>query len=391
MLTPNAALTLATDILSRREQRPVAVRLVETLGSERSRNLVLRAVAESGENTTGIILKTPRAPDYDAAAADGFQRFGTIREWAAVSLLAGAPRDPGEGAAWLGGDAARGLLIFADLGAGLSTMVGPLLQGSAERAEAALSAQAEALGRMHAATSGCRAAHAAALAADFPAASVSPPGRNWVDRVARPATALLGGTLPEDEAALIARHLADPGDWLCLGHGDPCPDNTLLRDGRAILIDYEFAAPAHALFDALYARLAGPTCWCAGRLPDDVLARIEGAWRASVAPAIPAARDDDAFAREAAIVTAAWLFTVLALPWLGGVVMAGDEVWGLASKRGRVLHHLRTTIRATEAACVLPGVRRLAGEWLDRLSAAWPDTAEIGVYPAFAPAAPGHA
>jgi hypothetical protein len=345
-------------------------------------------VAESGGAARGVILKATAAADYDAAAADAFARFGLTREWAAASLLSRSPAlqegSYGDGAAWLGGDAARGLTIFADLGAGLDTLVRPLLHGSAAEAAAALCAHAAALGRMHAATRDCRGAHLAALRADFPTASVPPPGRDWAGRVAAPVAALLDATLPDDEIALIAERLAAPGEWLCLAHGDPCPDNTLLRGGDAILIDYEFAAPAHALFDALYARMAFPTCWCAGRVPDAVVARAEAAWRSSAAGAIPAAADDAAFGRESAIVTAAWLFTALALPWLGGAALREDEAWGLAGKRSRILHYLEATIRATEAADILPGIRTLAADWLARLRAAWPETAPLAPYPAFA-------
>ena len=61
-----------------------------------------------------------------------------------------------------------------------------------------------------------------------------------------------------------------------LVHGDPCPDNVLFAaDGRAVLIDFEFARPSHALFDAAYWRMGFPTCWCAGTIPTEVEHRID--------------------------------------------------------------------------------------------------------------------
>jgi hypothetical protein len=115
-----------------------------------------------------------------------------------------------------------------------------------------------------------------------------------------------------------------------------------------------------------------------------MLARAEASYRAALAEADPAAGNDGAFACESAILCAAWLFEALSLPWLGGHTLSEDRIWGRATTRSRVLHYLQAAHDAAEAADTLPGLRRLMAEWQDRLREAWPQTAPLAPFPAFA-------
>lgn len=168
----------------------------------------------------------------------------------------------------------------------------------------------------------------------------------------------------------------------CLTHGDPCPDNALIVDDGIRLIDYEFARPGHALLDGIYWRIGFPTCWCAGRTPDDVAERIDEAYRAEIARAIPVARDDVAYRTEMAYVAAIWLFTRLS----GGLDQAlkDDTQWGIWSARGRLLWYLELVVAMTAAADVLPGLNTAAESWLAELRRRWPEATPLGLYPAFA-------
>ena len=376
-----ATAATATAAVARRFGAGVVLREIEKIGEGRSTVWRARAVLPDG-TTYRVIVKATAAADFDATAADAFQKFGAVREWSALSFLAGHAPDA-HGAPWLGGDPASGVIVLGDLGRDIPSLVDKLLHGSAQQAEAALLAHAIALGRLHAGTVNCRDAHAAAVHATFPAATVPLAGATWAER-ARTTIGRFGGAVPDADIALISAHLRDPRHWLALLHADPCPDNVLLTEGGATLIDFEFSAPAHALFDAVYARMGFPTCWCAGRIPDDVLARVEGGYRASVASGIQAAADDRHFAAETAIVCTAWLFE--SLDWLGEAALQDDRVWGRATTRSRILHYLQAAIRATEQADSLPDVRRLAAEWLARLRTEWPEVVPLEVYPAFAAA-----
>jgi len=141
---------------------------IETLSEKAQRNLILRGKVSGGGRS--VIIKATRAGDYDAQAENAFEAFGLVKEWAATALLAARAPDAGHGARLLAGDAARGILVFADIGAGLGSLVEPLRKGGPEAAERALISYAVALGRLHADTAACTQEHAEALRAGFPTA-----------------------------------------------------------------------------------------------------------------------------------------------------------------------------------------------------------------------------
>lgn len=201
--------------------------------------------------------------------------------------------------------------------------------------------------------------------------------------MARVPHALLGGEFPDDEAALILGHLKQPGRWQALVHGDPCPDNILLAaNGQAVLIDFEFARPSHALFDAAYWRMSFPTCWCAGTVPAEVRGRIDQAYRTVIADAVPEVTDDGEFRRESAIIDAAWLLGNLA--WRLEGALAEDGTWGRATIRSRIITYLESAIRSAEEANVLPRLCKLADAWRNDLRRRWSDTTPLSDFPAFA-------
>jgi hypothetical protein len=366
--TADDAVRAAEAALSRLAGSAIAIGEVRDLGNEERRNLILRAsAADPGGTATPIIIKATA---------------GLAREWAAATLLGEQAANAGLHGALLAADLGQGVLVFRDYGEDAASLVRPLRHGTAEEAEQALMAYAAALARLHVTTIGCREAHAAIVRAGFPAARLPLPGHGWIDREPRKVVSLLGGTLPDDELTLMAKRLEAPGPWLALVHRDPCPDNVLLTaGGTAKLIDFEFAAPGHALLDAVYWRMGFPTCWCAGRVPDAVSERIDAAYCAAMAEAVPAAADADAFQREQAIVAAIWMFGSLA--WLLEGALKEDTDWGISSNRSRILHYLTATIQMTADADVLPGTRQAAIAWLDDLRSRWPGCGVLALYPAF--------
>jgi hypothetical protein len=152
----------------------------------------------------------------------------------------------------------------------------------------------------------------------------------------------------------------DPGPWLTLIHGDPCLDHSLLVDERIRLIDYEFARPCHALLDGIYWKMEFPACWCAGRTPADVAARINAAYRMELGNSIPLALDDKAYRIEQTYMSVVWLFTCLS--WRLDDALERDERWGIWSIRGRLLWYLEAVIEMADAASVWPGMNRVAQE-----------------------------
>jgi hypothetical protein len=120
----------AAAALSRSWQASVLLADVTALSDENRRNLILRATAlRDGTLPRSVIIKATRAAGFDAMAANAFAESGLVKEWTAAAFLAGRAPNGGHCPDFLAGDAARGLVVFEDLGAGLDSLVGPLLGG----------------------------------------------------------------------------------------------------------------------------------------------------------------------------------------------------------------------------------------------------------------------
>jgi hypothetical protein len=373
----------AASALSRASGRPTGIEQVRLLSKPDRRNLIARGVAVDDDGKARpVIVKATRSPGYDPAAANALATSGLVREWVATALISARARGREHGSAFLAGDVEAGILVFEDLGAGLGSLVDRLLYGTAEDAEHALRSYATALARLHADTVGCLEAHHETFQSIFGSGRPRRPAGWRVENDADLVVTRIGKAPPASELALLSSRLSDPGLWLSLVHGDPCPDNALLVDGRIRLIDYEWARPSHALLDGIYWKMGFPTCWCAGRTPADVATRIDAVYRAELAQSIPLALDDSAYQTEAAYMSAVWLFTCLS--WRLGPALEGDERWGIWSIRGRLLWYLEAVIEMTDAAQVLPGINQAARAWLSDLHGRWPDAEPLGFYPAFA-------
>jgi hypothetical protein len=199
--TLDEAVIVAQAALTRRAGHPVAVQQYKALSSDERRNLVVRASAAlPNGKTQPIVIKVTRASTFDPAADDAFETSGLVKEWAATTLLA----------TLLAADPQQGVLVFEDLGADLPSHVQPLLHSTQEEAERALTAYAQSLARLHAATLGCQARHTQIVRTGFPATSVPPPGRRWLDQVAHQPGKMLGSDPPEHELTRIAERLIAP-------------------------------------------------------------------------------------------------------------------------------------------------------------------------------------
>jgi Phosphotransferase enzyme family len=279
--------------------------------------------------------KAPTEPALNAkndpTAENVLQTSGLAKEWVACALLAAVARGRGHGCALLAGDVDSGIMVFEDLGADLTSLVDPLLRGTAEEAERALKLYATALARLHSDTINCLDAHHETFQSVFGSYQVRRlPG--WrVEKEAELIADKIGGTPPASELEFLSSRLIDPGPWLTLIHGDPCPDNALLVDERIRLIDYEFARPSHALLDGIYWRNGFPTRWCAGRVPGNVATRVDTVYRTELGNSIPLAIDDTAYRIEQTYISAVWLLTCLSRRL--DEALRGDARWGIWSIR----------------------------------------------------------
>jgi Phosphotransferase enzyme family len=373
----------AEDALSRVSGGRVWLDELAILSDDDRRNFIARARARYADGATkSVILKATRSPTYDHTAENLLQTSGFAKEWVASALLTACAPGRRHGAYLLAGDVAGGVMIFEDLGAGLSSLVHPLLNGTAEEAEHALKRYAVALGRLHSDTAGCGDAHHEMLQSIFGNGRPRNQLRRPIEKDVEVISGKIGGTVPISEMELLSSRLIDPGPWSTLVHGDPCPDNSLLVDDTIRLIDYEFAKPSHALLDGAYWRIGFPTCWCAGRIPADVVDRVEAIYRAELGRSIPMAIDDTAYRVELTYMSAVWLLN--SLSWRLEQALNSDEKWGIWSIRGRLLWYLDVAIQLTANADVLPGIKDTAQMWLSELRRRWPDAEPLGSYPAFA-------
>jgi hypothetical protein len=355
---------------------------VEVLSNDNRRNFIARAAARNVNGSTrSVIVKATRSPTYNPTDANVLEVSGLAKEWVACAFLVARVPGRGHGCALLAGDVASGVVVFEDLGTHLPSLVDPLLKGTAEEAERVLKLYATALGRLHADTIGCLNAYQATFATVFGSGRARKAPRWRLEKEAELVADRIGGILPASELELLSSRLVDPGPWLTLIHGDPCPDNSLLVDERIRLIDYEFARPSHALLDGIYWRMGFPTCWCAGRTPAEVAARIDKAYRMELGNSIPLALDDNVYRTELTYMSVVWLFTCLS--WRLDEALKRDEMWGTWSIRGRLLWYLEAVIEMTDVTSVLPGLNRTARGWLLELQRRWPEAPPLGLYPGF--------
>ncbi len=103
---------------------------------------------------------------------------------------------------------------------------------------------------------------------------------------------------------------------------DACPDNNMMTPDGVVLLDYEFAEVRHLVWDVAYLSVPWPTCWCAWRLPDDVVAAAIARYRERVAPAVPYVASA-AFDADLSLATLAWC--LMASSWRIGAALEEDQ------------------------------------------------------------------
>ncbi len=265
------------------------------------------------------------------------ERGGHFRhEWAALEFLGRVPAAQDLVPHLYGGDAGAELLVLEDFGDPSEQLLGNILTGNdSQRAEAALVAFNQALGRLHASTTGraqeyqhireSRGAYATSRHAihRLDAALHALPGLITATG-ARVSPALEG----EVRAAAAAIHM--PGPFLAFTHGDATPGNAFYTGERARLFDLETAGFRHALLDGAFARMRYLYSVWARRVPDDVQHRTLAAYRHELAHGCPEAVDDNAFAHALLACSAGWLAALCGhLP----SVMDADQRFGRSTWR----------------------------------------------------------
>jgi hypothetical protein len=247
-----------------------------------------------------------------------------------------------------------------------------LVGGSPQQAEAALCGLAEQNARLHTVTLGQEDA-LLRLRRALPGAATT--GRRWeAERWLAESGRLdawfdaLGCAAPADLASClsqIAETYAEPGEWLSLTHGDPAPSNNHIVGSTVRLLDFEYGAFRHALYDI--------TAWntlCP--LPRRAVQLMRGAFQRVLAQKLPVAGDRAAFAQAWAMLCA---YRGLALlTWVSPEVLETNRpMVGTWSAREAVL---AAAARTAEVAANIPGLEAVAGaagQLYAALHARWPE------------------
>lgn len=318
------------------------------------------SIEHSARDGGTVIVKVPHI------GGDGYRGLRSLHnEQAALELLGEV--HPGSSPRLLAADPSLGVLVLEDLGDGPS-LATYLLDHDGEAARVAAIRSAAALGAMHAATAG----HADRFYGlrrklsdvDWEADRLNLRGMDMGERFRRLSALLRDHLLPEphgadDELAAILDELAEPGPFLALSSGDPCPDNGRITTDRVQFFDFEAGAFRHALADAAHYLVPFPNCWCWRRLPEEVAGEMEAAYRTELAIGCPATCDDERYNHALAAVVGAWFVWTLhrRLPH------AADDFL----MRARTVTALHNFISVASRA---PTLSRLVA-WADQLQSAW--------------------
>jgi hypothetical protein len=280
----------------------------------------------------------------------------------------------------------RRTVVMSDLGTG-GSLADVLLGTSAAAARSAMLSWADACGALAAAVGQQRplfdAAHARYLAGRSDERhGAGLPGRV---RAAAAQAATIGVAAPAgldaDVVAVVAAITADR--HAVFSPGDICPDNNLLTEAGVRFLDFEEAGFHSAFLDAAYIRMPFSTCWCVFRLPSDLTAAAESAYRAQVSLTVPELADDEIWARGLRLAVAAW--TLSSTTWLLRRALAADVPMNPDAEsplaRQLVRYRWQALAADLEAAAELPAVAELMRA-LVAATAAW-HAPELPTYPAF--------
>ncbi|GAB4201216.1 MAG: hypothetical protein OHK0022_23010 [Roseiflexaceae bacterium] len=344
--------------------------------SDRGRNWVLRCRVQPAWDGCDTLIVKQRRPEADARLMQ--------TEWACLALLADLPEAAGIAPALLAGDPQRGLLVLADLGDG-GTLEEVL--GDQDRAvlDQTLVALARSTARLHALTLGCEAAFAE-LCGRVPGLDAQArlaEAERWLTTLPRAlAWTDAAGIAPppglEAAVALVADVYVNPGNMLALSHGDPAPSNNRLVGDRVALIDFEYGAFRHVLYDITAWQILCP-------LPERCVALVRREFEAELAAALPAAADPMRFGAEWAALCA---FRGLALlGWLPLAALEADRPWvGDWTVRMAALTTSARLHAATASDPQLAPVAELALRLERGLRGRWPEigAASLPQWPVFA-------
>ena len=371
------AIHAAQTLLSRANPTIVLVP-AERLSAPGLRNLVIRCQVRGSQNGHQSVIVKCLTIDSNGDPNDPFDpRQRWLNEAAGLTFLTELATIPRMSPRIVGLDRDQYLIVIEDVHPA-QRLVDLLNGGQRSVAEVALDSFARALGQLHAASFGRKAEYDAIRRriVTTPAPSSHP----WVFAIERMLPFMLRldelldfRAVPDlaDELASVLDAMRNPGPFLAYIHGDPCPDNCLVSDSTATLIDYELGGFGHALLDVAHARMILPSCGKPAAIPPGVIGVLEDTHRHAIAQASGAAGDQDRYGRALTDACAAWLIYTLAVtlePALGAETPDDDVM-----VRQQILGRLHAFVDVSTQQQRLPATSDVAQQALETLVKRWPD------------------
>ena len=393
----------AIDILEKRFNATIQMQSVVQLSEPQRRNLLLRIYLQSPHTQVprSVILKQTLSQDSSKQEDDQIVgRFA--RDWAGLEFLSSLEVEHPITPQFYGGSTHHRFILIEDLGENHVSLVDSLTGGNKDVAKEALSRFVKCLGQLHANGYGKTETYFKILKKIRPQAeSQEEKYHITLDKTFPRLESLLDQlhvTLSEgtqSEIAEVFKANFTPGPFTTLIHGDICPDN--LFDNRETnelrLIDFEWGFVKSALLDGTYLRMSFPTCWCAKRIPNELLPSLEEAYRQELIKTIPAAANDAEY--NDAYVQACAFWMLKSVLFIEDVLEheenrpSGDippeSLWKPEANllRPRVLSRLHAFINVAKQHQKLPQLVAMAEQILRELHTRWPDSRPLDVYPAF--------
>lgn len=390
----------AASLLSSHFERPIRLALLDVYTTWMDRILRCRVLSPGGELPETVIVKhsVPRPEP----AHDGWHLYAILNDWAAGLYLGQITGTVPLGPRFYCADLLHRIVVMEDLGTGTTPDTFALLFGDdAELAAESLLDHVALLGQLHAAT--CRTARGYLPIRDglgTPEPERPLYSNPWsrarlrtstkeeiLDAVGRyNATLETVGVLvspgAEQEIALVTAEIEDqPGDFLAYCKGDQEIPNDAIRVGaRLRLFDFNVGGLRHALIEGMPGRM---TWGCHGRIPEDLIARMDDVYQKELAKGCSAAANAKTYRHAMALAAARWhLFHVTSR--LAEAVRVDMARGPLATLRQQFLGWTDAFVTLAGDDGTVPALAETARKLAIRLRQQWPsEVHSIPYYPAF--------
>lgn len=346
---------------------------------------VLNAPPEAPKSVIVKQVKSSLQGTYnpDKATVPAWTLFN---EWASLQFMSDiAVNEPLFGPRFYGGDRATGLIVMEDLGHGVR--LDQLLMGSDPVvAGNALVEFATVHGRLHAHGVGRQTEFQRLREALGP--SVLEDGHYTYDWLAPTfyQTCELVGVTPtsnvETELELLKASMLQPGPFFTFVQQDSCPDNCLFNASGLRLLDFEGGRFDHALKGGVYGRMRFPTCLCVYQIPDDILERMEAAYRVELMKGCLEATDDTLFYHALVEACVYWMIEWYRMDPLAKI-LEKDRLIAASTDRQRYLMRSDVVVKTTEKFGHMQAIGATIQAMVIKMRQLWPDVEETPYYPAF--------